>query len=315
MKIKEIFNEFLQSSTIHGLYYVSKTEKFIRVIWSFVIISGFTVAGFLIHEAFQSWEECPIKTTLETLPISKIKFPKVSVCPPANTVTNLNYDLMMADNMTLDNNTRRELLKTVLEHFDNENFESVLKNLSIIHEKNRFQNWYNGLSKIIIPRFSSGKMNTKIETASTSGVIMTRGFGQNFDQKNVNKEQIIKIIFHSKAKMTENDRILGKVEYEKLNLNSIYSYEKITLDERWFDKKELTFNFSSKSNFILYHMHKLVDKDWNYLKMEKMPGFRISWRYSNAIIPDRKFFVLGENQQSASNLNNNVFNRFVFNCF
>ena len=307
--------EFLETSTIHGLSYIASNKKIIKLFWTLTVASGFCSAAILIFQSFQAWEESPITTTIETIPISKIKFPKVSVCPPANTVTNLNYDLMMADNMTLDNNTRKDLIKIVLEHFDNDNFESVLKNLSLIHEKSRFQNWYNGLSKIIIPRFSSGKMNTKIETASTSGVIMTRGFGQNFDQKNVNKEQIIKIIFHSKAKMTKNDRILGKVEYEKLNLNSIYSYEKITLDERWFDKKELTFNFSSKSNFILYHMHKLVDKDWNYLKMEKMPGFRISWRYSNAIIPDRKFFVLDDNQQSTSNLNNNVFNRFVFNCF
>ena len=219
MKIKEIFNEFLQSSTIHGLYYISKTEKFIRVIWSFVIISGFTFAGFLIHEAFQSWEECPIKTTLETLPISKIKFPKVSVCPPANTVTNLNYDLMMADNMTLDNNTRKDLIKIVLEHFDNDNFESVLKNLSLIHEKSRFQNWYNGLSKIDIPIFFWGKMETKIETASPSGVIMSSGFGQNFDQKNVVKWQSTRIKFHSNIKKTKNIRILGKVEFEKLNLN------------------------------------------------------------------------------------------------
>ena len=302
--------EFLENSTIHGLSYIASNKKIIKLFWTLTVASGFCSAAILMFQSFQAWEETPIRTTIETLPISKIKFPKVSVCPPANTVTNLNYDLMMAENMTLDNDTRKELIKTVLENFDDENFESVFKNLSFIHEKSRFQNWYNGLSKIIIPRFFLGKMDTKIETASPTGVIMSRGFGQNYDEKKVLKWQETTIKFHSKIENTQNVRLLGKIEFEKLNLNenSFNSHEALTLNGHWVGEKEFTFNYSSNTDYRLIHMNNLVDNDWKYLRMDKMPGFRISWRYSNAIYPDITFL---KNQHTTSNFNNNVFHRFV----
>ena len=46
---------FLDSSTIHGLAYISSTRKFFRVIWVLVVIGGFTGAGVLIYQSFDSW--------------------------------------------------------------------------------------------------------------------------------------------------------------------------------------------------------------------------------------------------------------------
>ena len=89
---------FLESTTIHGLNYISTTRKLVRLFWIIVVIGGFTGAGILIHTAFQSWADSPVKTTEETLPITDIIFPKVTVCPPKNTYTDLNYDLMMTEN-------------------------------------------------------------------------------------------------------------------------------------------------------------------------------------------------------------------------
>ena len=101
---------FLESSTIHGLVYISTTEKkLVKTCWILVVIGGFTAAGYMIYQSFQDWHESPVKTTIETLPITKITFPKVTVCPPKNTYTDLNYDLMMTENMTLNYDTRREL--------------------------------------------------------------------------------------------------------------------------------------------------------------------------------------------------------------
>ena len=39
--------------------------------------------------------------------MSDITFPKVIVCPPRDTYTNLNFDLMKAENITLDDDTRK----------------------------------------------------------------------------------------------------------------------------------------------------------------------------------------------------------------
>ena len=102
---------FLESSSIHGLSYISTTRKLTRLFWSLVVLTGFTVAFLIIQESFGSWSESPIKTTIETLPISDIKFPKVTVCPPKNTYTDLNYDLMMTENMTLTKGMRDEMFE------------------------------------------------------------------------------------------------------------------------------------------------------------------------------------------------------------
>ena len=111
---------FLESSTVHGLNYISTTRKYARAFWILVVLCGFTGGGYLIHTSFQSWAESPIRTTDETLPISEIKFPKVTVCPPKNTFTDLNYELMMAENFTLTDEMRDELIdysqKVIDEH-------------------------------------------------------------------------------------------------------------------------------------------------------------------------------------------------------
>ena len=97
----EQISTFLESSTIHGLNFISTTRKYVRAFWILVVLAGFATAGYLIQTSFQSWADSPIKTTDETLPISEIPFPKVTVCPPKNTFTDLNYDLMMAENLSL----------------------------------------------------------------------------------------------------------------------------------------------------------------------------------------------------------------------
>merc|ERR1711923_207682 len=101
--VMEDVKTYFESSTIHGLNYIQIGKKYIRLFWVLVVIGGFTGAGVMIYNSFQSWADSPIKTTIETLPITEIIFPKVTVCPPKNSYTDLNYDLMMTENMTLDN--------------------------------------------------------------------------------------------------------------------------------------------------------------------------------------------------------------------
>ena len=89
----EVLRTFLESSTIHGLVYISTTKKNLaRIFWILVVITGFIGAGVMIYNSFQSWRDSPVKTTTETLPITEITFPKVTVCPPKNSYTDLNYD-------------------------------------------------------------------------------------------------------------------------------------------------------------------------------------------------------------------------------
>ena len=47
---------FLESSTIHGLSYISSSKVLpVRLFWILVVFGGFTVAGFLIHSSLLAW--------------------------------------------------------------------------------------------------------------------------------------------------------------------------------------------------------------------------------------------------------------------
>ena len=91
------FKAFLETTSIHGLGYISTTRKWSRLFWILVVIAGFTGAVFLIYESFHSWTKNPVITTIDTLPIADLTLPRITVCPPKNTFTDLNYDLYMTE--------------------------------------------------------------------------------------------------------------------------------------------------------------------------------------------------------------------------
>ena len=102
--------------------YISTTRRFVRVIWLWVVATGFVCSGILISQAFESWAASPISTTIETLPIELAKFPQISVCPPKNTFTNLNYDLSRVENMTYNDSQREEMSQYITQPIYDANF-------------------------------------------------------------------------------------------------------------------------------------------------------------------------------------------------
>ena len=172
---------FLESSTIHGLTYISTTRKYVKLFWIIVVLTGFTGAGILIYESFQAWDESPVTTTIETLPITEITFPKVTVCPPKNTFTNLNYDIMRTEKMTLDNDTRNKLSNYATKLLLDALHKEIMDNVSTVLDENMFYNWYHGLSSINIPYDSARGLSYVLTTFATSGSISTQYFGDKFD--------------------------------------------------------------------------------------------------------------------------------------
>ena len=92
----EHLKTFFETSTIHGLSWISQTKRCSRLFWTIIVIGGFTGAFVLINESFANWEQSPITTTIETLPISELTFPNISICPPQNSFLTLNYDIMQS---------------------------------------------------------------------------------------------------------------------------------------------------------------------------------------------------------------------------
>ena len=155
----ENIKTFLETSTIHGLSYIPSGRKYVKLFWILIVTIGFTGAGVLIYQSFQSWDESPVKTSIETHPITEITFPKVTICPPKNTYTNLNTDLMMTENITLEDDIRNELTNYAAGFLFDRFYEETLRNVSMIEDTDRYYNWYHGYTKIQLPIIRYNRMN------------------------------------------------------------------------------------------------------------------------------------------------------------
>ena len=125
--------EFLESSTIHGLVYISTAKVGVResglfnddclqtktgkLLWFLIVCIGFMVASYLINSSYVDWQKSPVSTTITTHPLSDLPFPTVTVCPPKGSNTALNYDLMRAHNDSMTDDDREDLKKSVVDIF------------------------------------------------------------------------------------------------------------------------------------------------------------------------------------------------------
>ena len=140
-------------------------------------------AAILIKESFESWYINPVFTTIETLPITEIDFPKVTVCPPRKTFTNLNYDLLRVDNLTLSLEVRRQLLQYLPESVYDGNFDEKLKLYKRFYGNDSYRDWYLGHSEISLPYIYKERLTYESITHAVSGQVSTPLFRE--ESKNI----------------------------------------------------------------------------------------------------------------------------------
>ena len=343
----ENIKSFLETSTIHGLSYISTTGKYIRLFWIFVVITGFSGAGFLIYQSFQSWEESPVKTTIETLPVEEIALPKVTVCPPKDTYTNLNYDLMMTQNLTINNDTRKELKEYAIELLLENLHETVMSDLNKMQDSQRYYNWYRGYSPFKLPlspadinapdiKTQNGGSNTpcykyapcyQFKTYATSGSISTPHFGEPFDATKVDANLIWIVEINIPFAYTSNPNITAHVEIEKNSMRSVSSgydkfiFERIKMPEKIVNRKQNYTPYTihtrnqgaspfrndanpSSYNILMSLERKVSIEDVAKMRMDKMPGFKVTWRYTpDGVKPYDPFYICstGGNDNASPN--------------
>ena len=185
--------EFLESTTIHGLVYISTAKTaFSKLFWVVVVVVGFLTAAFLIQRSFSDWEENPFSTSIETYPISKALYPRVTVCPPVGTNTALNNDLVKADIATLDQEKRDELIKLAGLLLQEEEIATIIKVENSFEEEGKYRNWYEGYSRVTLPYVEFGTQQYRPFTSKTSGSITTPWFQEKFSaERFMNKAQYI----------------------------------------------------------------------------------------------------------------------------
>ena len=117
----QILKEFLETSTIHGLAYISNVpSKPGKALWLTIVIAGFCTAGYLINSSYEEWESTPVATSISTHPIATLPLPIITICPPEHANTALNVDLVRAGNISLTDADRQTLVNVSRQFFIHE---------------------------------------------------------------------------------------------------------------------------------------------------------------------------------------------------
>ena len=292
------FRFFLESSTIHGLSYISLTTKYARLFWTIIVIAGFFGAVLIIQDLFQFWSQNPISTTIETLPISEVTFPKVTICPPKETYTNLNYDLMRVGNQSIDfdlfneNTTAYKLLNIFVRHFQNEDFKRKFALIESFYEDKKYRNWYYGIThadtKNYGQTFSKDVERSTIQTTASSGTISSSYFGEEFGLKNFGLRKTFSILignpnFDTIYKQSQVGTIIMKFHYDVLHDFECLSINKYGYSGKCFNpnenNKEVKLENFTGTTIIFTRKSELNVIKLKELRPRKITGFRVSWKY------------------------------------
>ena len=256
-------------------------------------MTGFVIASLLIKESFDSWSESPVKTTVETLPIAEIKFPKLTVCPPKNTFTDLNYDLMMTENITLTEEIKDELFKYSLEIINEDSFSE--NKWTMLYEEDRFYNWYHGYTLIESPYYDDffGQIYD-IHTSAASGAVTTQYYGEQFRPELVERTLLYRVIVQPPESIWNNKNVTLHLKIEKVSMTGLASdsWDRVRIEYTDLDSGLTTAN----KNFTppgyegreIRLTRDVTSDEIETQKLDVMPGFRISWWYSGVkIIPQK----------------------------
>ena len=292
------FKIFLDSSTIHGLSYISNTKRYPRFFWMLTVASGFSFAFYLIFESFSSWTDTPVKTMIETMPIKELKLPKVTVCPPKNTFTDLNYDLMLAENnTTLTREKRYQIFGNLVEVIEDHVF---MDDLNKMEESNRFYNWYHGLSKIKFPSSNKYGVQYEIETSATSGLISTEKFLDNFEETFLERLCYYKINIYRPMSIRKNKKITLRMKIEKVTMKGVTSgfhddISMVGLLDEYEDQFIVYQNYTPvRDRTYEISLHRRIDdEDLEHSSLDVMPGFNFSWYYVGGEVENLPFYPTG----------------------
>ena len=288
----ESVKNFLESSTIHGLAYIPTGRKFVRLFWVLVVIAGFTGAGVIIHQSFQSWDESPVKTTIETHPRAEITFPKVTVCPPKNTYTDLNYDLMMTQNMTVDKETRSKLANFANEQLYDHMYNVIMQNISKLEDNNRYYGWYHGYTKIDLPWYAGSLYGSKyhVNTAALSGSISTKYFGDKYDATKVEPHTYYTISIFPPVSFKNVTNVTLHIEIQKVSMIHLTTgKDRIYLNYQQLDSSHFRKNITppleneSQQKHYISFIRSVIQNDVENQKLDTMPGFKLTWSYSGLV--------------------------------
>ena len=284
----EEFKTFLETSTIHGLGWIASSKRCARFAWLLVVFGGFSCAGYIIYSSFDNWYKNPTTTTIETLPISEITFPNVTICPPKGTSTNFNFDLLKSEKFKLAEITRRKLIEYATDIIQENFYKETLRNIEIVQERKKYYNWYHGHSLLRYPYYNNKKeLYFEIKTKSTSGEVTTQYFDEMFDAKKMHGNIRVSIKVYPVEKIKQNRDAVLNFKINKISVEGVttsFAQKNIDPDLNYFFKNYAVPKLGKAKTIWIEHGRSMTQKDIIGIQIEKMPGFKLRWSYDKEVI-------------------------------
>ena len=310
--IAESGQKFLESSTIHGLAYISISKSvFAKTIWFIFVVIGFLTAGYIIFRNFTSFLQAPIVTSLETLPISDLTFPEVTICPPAHSNTALNYDLEVTAATTLDNKTRDELLTFATNEIFKPYHDAVIEWNRWVTQAEDIRQMFRGTKTVSEVRYFRPKRESSYKLICISRVTGLKGatetplFGKVYDKDHPfnEKEYFSKIEYFNYTIIVpsgvKNDSVLVvEIEYDTVKQGvDQRAKDEISIVYKGLQPSQKTYYRTGKGKEII--RYKIDQEAENVLlilykrfipinsrrrwKNKRETGFRLQWSVSTQI--------------------------------
>lgn len=299
--------KFLGSSTIHGFSHIASSRRCLRVFWIVVVLTCFIIAGGIIQNSVLSWEETPVSTTIETLPITEVTFPLVTVCPPRNRYTNLNYDLVSLKNSSLNEATKTKLTRLAVQLI---NDAFVEKDLALMTVESGLRNWYRGYDSIRLALKSeeiSGTPRTvswEVISFASSGSISTVGFKDGFDKERFplySKQKVI-INLPKEIQYVENATITLRIEHDtETTENIMFRYDNLDLSKR--EPLEIVMPVKRCGRVCVITFDRRMDENYyKRWKLKRMTGMKVSWHYNTSVQSQSYYKKRNENLIRMANI-------------
>ena len=140
---------------------------------------------------------------------------------------------MQADELSIDNKTRIDMLDYAKEVIQDLFYEEIITNLSKIQDPDRYYNWYHGYSAITYPYYdkNDNQLWYEISTYAMSGNISTQFYKEKFEYEKLfgNLDIRIRVILPEEA--IKNENVTALLNIDKLSIPEFS--EKDFMKVRW----------------------------------------------------------------------------------
>ena len=205
----------------------------------------FLSSSVLIYESYVDFQNSPVVTSITTQHIKDLDFPTVTVCPPKDSNTALNYDLMRARNMTLSTEERESLRAKLYEIFNPVPLhEEYIRLMKAAANLGNLQAIYDGYQSVPRPTEHAG---LKVLMWNIEGSIKTPWYGDDVDLADLNGQvQEFQMVLEFPPNLVDNighGKLVIMIEKESAELEGEevveywegHKYELYTRKKTWQD--------------------------------------------------------------------------------